>query len=135
MILVATVLCSVTTSFASNDFKVEKRKIENLYPKPLNTFDTKLYSRIFALQKKGRWQRANRLIRKLSNNLLLGHTQAQRYLHPTHYRSRFKELASWLKNYADHPDSKRIYKLALRRKPLKSRAPSSPNLHKNIIFS
>ena len=135
MILAVTILCSPTISFASSDFKVETRKIENLYPKPLNIVDTKLYSRIFALQKKGRWQKANRLIRKLSNNLLIGHTQAQRYLHPTHYRSRYKELASWLKNYADHPDSKRIYKLALRRKPLKSRAPLSPNLPKNIIFS
>ena len=135
MILAVTILCSATTSFASNDFKVETGKIEYLYPKPLNTVDTKLYSKIFALQKKGRWQKANRLIRKLSNNLLLGHTQAQRYLHPTHYRSRYRELASWLKVYADHPDSKRIYKLALRRKPLKSRAPSSPNLPKNIIFS
>ena len=81
-------------------------------PQPLSKADAALYRQIFAAQVKGSWRRANRLIKKLSNRLLLGHVQAQRYLHRTHYRSRYKELAAWLKDYADHPDAPRIYKLS-----------------------
>ena len=61
--------------------------------------------------------------------------QAQRYLHPTHYRSRYKELAVWLKHYADHPDAKRIYKLAVRRKPKNYRGPNRPRLPRQGVFS
>ena len=56
-------------------------------------------------------------------------------MHPTHYRSRYRELSTWLKNYADHPDAKRIYKLAVRRKPRNYRAPNRPNLPRQKIFS
>ena len=104
-------------------------------PTPLSKSDAKLYRQIFAVQRKGDWRRANRLIKKLSNNLLLGHVQAQRYLHPTRYRSRYTELAAWLKDYADHPDARRIYKLALRRKPRRYRAPRRPVLPRRAIYS
>ena len=56
----------------------------------------------------------------------MGHVQAQRYLHPTKYRSRFIELAKWMRTYADHPDARRIYKLALKRKPRNYRSPRRP---------
>ncbi len=92
----------------------------------LSDEDAKRYRHIFALQKKGRWSKANKEIRKLKNKILLGHVQAQRYLHPTHYRSRYRELAAWLKHYADHPQSRQIYKLALRRKPGRARYPRQP---------
>jgi len=104
-------------------------------PTPLSKADAALYRQIFAVQEKGNWRRANRLIKKLSNRLLLGHVQAQRYLHRTHYRSRYTELAAWLKDYADHPDARRIYKLALRRKPRGYRAPRRPVLPKRAIYS
>jgi soluble lytic murein transglycosylase len=104
-------------------------------PQPLSKADAALYRQIFAAQVKGSWRRANRLIKKLSNRLLLGHVQAQRYLHRTHYRSRYKELAAWLKDYADHPDAPRIYKLALSRKPRRYRAPRRPVLPKRTIYS
>ena len=70
-------------------------------PQPLSKADAALYREIFAAQEKGSWRRADRLIKKLSNRLLLGHVQAQRYLHRTHYRSRYPELAAWLKDYAE----------------------------------
>jgi soluble lytic murein transglycosylase-like protein len=95
-------------------------------PTPLSDGDAALYRQIFKLQQAGRWKKADRLIAKLENKLLLGHVLGQRYLHPTHYRSRFRELAKWLRKYADHPEAKRIHKLAMRRKPGRARAPRKP---------
>ncbi|MGB0632083.1 MAG: lytic transglycosylase domain-containing protein, partial [Alphaproteobacteria bacterium] len=95
-------------------------------PDILSTADRQRYTRIFALQKNGDWRRADKLIGKLDDRLLMGHVQAQRYLHPTKYRSRYTELAKWLKSYADHPDARRIYKLALSRKPRNYRSPRKP---------
>ncbi|MHA1113054.1 MAG: lytic transglycosylase domain-containing protein [Alphaproteobacteria bacterium] len=92
----------------------------------LNAKDTILYGQIFGLQKDGKWRAADRRIRELEDRGLMGHVLAQRYLHPTHYRSRFRELRDWMATYADHPDARRIYRLALRRKPAKARAPRRP---------
>ncbi|MEE8332315.1 MAG: lytic transglycosylase domain-containing protein [Alphaproteobacteria bacterium] len=95
-------------------------------PAPLGDADVARYRRIFELQQGGRWKQADREIAKLKDRLLLGHVDAQRYLHPRKYRSRFRELAAWLRDYADHPEAKRIYKLAMRRKPRRARAPRPP---------
>ena len=95
-------------------------------PEVLSDADARKYKRLFALQEKGDWRRANKLIKQLDSRLLLGHLQAQRYLHPTKYRSRYIELAKWLKSYADHPDARRIYKLAVKRRPRNYRAPRRP---------
>ena len=95
-------------------------------PDILSAQDVKFYRKIFALQKTGRWRAAKRLIGKLDSRLLMGHVLAQRYLHPTKYWSSYGELARWMKHYADHPDAKRIYRLALRRKPKGAKAPRAP---------
>ena len=52
----------------------------------------------------------------------MGHVMAQRYLHPTKYQSRYKELKAWMAEYADLHYARQIYKLALRRKPKNWRA-------------
>ncbi len=95
-------------------------------PWPLTKADAQRYRLIFALQQSGRWRDADRTIATIGNNLLMGHVLAQRYLHPTHYRSRYHELASWLKSYAGHPDARRIYKLALKRRPTQNAVPTPP---------
>src|SRR3546814_16611367 len=77
--------------------------------------DADLYRRIFVLQEDGRWPQADRLIAELSDKRLLGHLLAQRYLHPTAYRSKYSELTAWMDSYADHPQAQRIYALALTR--------------------
>ncbi|MEE2662269.1 MAG: lytic transglycosylase domain-containing protein [Pseudomonadota bacterium] len=100
---------------------------ETSMPHVLSIADANIYRQLFRAQKRGSWRTANKLILKLKNKLLLGHVQAQRYLHPTKYRSRYLELAKWLKAYADHPDARRIYKLALRRKPKTFRYPNPPS--------
>jgi soluble lytic murein transglycosylase len=93
----------------------------------LSDADRKLYRKIFSIQERGDWRGADRLIKKLGDKTLLGHVLAQRYLHPTKYRSRYTELSKWLKKYADHPDARRIYKLALSRKPRNYRPPTRPS--------
>ena len=55
----------------------------------LSGIDADLYLKIFEAQKKGQWKHADKLVKNLSNKLLLGHVKAQRFLHPTKYRSRY----------------------------------------------
>ncbi len=95
-------------------------------PKPLGEFDVALYSRLIALQKDGNMKQAIREMGRIQNPLLTGHLLAQRYLHPTAWRSSYKELSGWLAKYNDHPDASRIYWLAKRRKPKNAKAPKSP---------
>ena len=100
------------------------REVE--FAKILSGSDVTIYSKIFKTQKKGQWQEADRLIERLSNNVLLGHVMAQRYLHPRKYRSKYKELKSWMEAYSDLPEASQIYKLAIRRKPKNWAAPKRP---------
>ena len=78
------------------------------------------------LQERAEWARADRLIARLDDRVLLGHVLYQRYMHPTGYRSSFEELSAWLDKYADHPDADRVYRLALRRRPPGAPAPARP---------
>ncbi len=95
-------------------------------PRILSDADAERYRRIFNVQEDGDWRRADALIGKLDDKLLLGHVLAQRYLHPTAYRSKYKELKDWLGEYADHPDAPRIYALARSRQPANWRGPQPP---------
>ena len=88
--------------------------------------DASRYRVIFDLQKNGEWRASDKIIKTLEDKNLMGHVHAQRYLHPTKYRSRYKELKIWLDSYRDHPQANRIYKLALRRKPKNTRSPRKP---------
>ena len=89
-------------------------------PLPLSAADVERYQQIFALQQDKKWKEADKLIKALDNDLLLGRVLSQRYLHPTGWRSSYKELSSWLKNYNDHPAASRISWLAKKRKPSKT---------------
>jgi soluble lytic murein transglycosylase-like protein len=95
-------------------------------PALLSGEDAERCRRIFALQEDGQWAAADDEIQGLRDPLLLGHVLAQRYLHPTLYRSSYGELRDWLAEFADHPDAGRIYRLAWKRKPRKARAPRAP---------
>ena len=92
----------------------------------LSNDDIKKYQNIFLYQKKCEWKKANKHILTLKNDILMGHVLAQKYLHPDCYRSKFIELSSWLKMYNDHPQAKRIYRLAIRRMPEGYKRPSQP---------
>ncbi len=92
-------------------------------PRVLSDADRLRYVRIFALQEAGALAAAEAQIAALDDPLLLGHVLAQKYLHPTAYRSRYRELEAWLERYGDHPDAPRIRKLALKRKPAGAKPP------------
>ena len=89
--------------------------------------DIDKYKKIFILQEDCKWKEANKKILTINNKILLGHVLAQRYLHPRCYRSKFIELSSWLKRYNDHPQAKRIYRLAIRRMPEGYKRPKQPS--------
>lgn len=97
-------------------------------PGVLSKADAERYTRIFKSQEAGDWHAADHEIGQLEDRVLMGHVMAQRYLHPTHYRSKYRELKAWLKSYADHPQARRIYKLAMRRKPKSAASPHRPVL-------
>lgn len=95
-------------------------------PRPIGASDVDRYRQIFALQRDGRWVAADRLRARLKNELLLGHVLAERYLHPTAYRSSYAELAAWLERYADLPQAERIHRLAAGRRPAGAPKPKQP---------
>ena len=71
-------------------------------------------------------KQATREMGRLRDPMLMGHLLSQRYLHPTAWRSSYSELASWLRQFNDHPDASRIYWLAKRRKGKSQKAPTKP---------
>ncbi|MGI9420209.1 MAG: lytic transglycosylase domain-containing protein [Geminicoccaceae bacterium] len=93
---------------------------------PLSERTALLYREVFDLQEDGAWKAADALIARLDDDTLIGHVQYQRYMHPTAYRSSYKELAAWLKTYGDHPDASKVYKLAIKRRPRGAQAPARP---------
>ncbi len=92
-------------------------------PRILSQADIETYRAIFTAQEKSKWQLADKKIEKLENDLLLGHVLHQRYMHPTGWRSSYKELSSWLRLYSDHPQAEEIYRLARKRRPSGAKVP------------
>ncbi|MAI29898.1 MAG: lytic murein transglycosylase, partial [Rickettsiales bacterium] len=95
-------------------------------PKPLDKDDFDRYKKIFELQQKGYFNKADLLIKQLNNKILIGNILSQRYLHPTGYISKFTELKSWLDKYGDHPSASRIYWLSKKKKPNSSKNAKKP---------
>ena len=100
----------------------------------LNENDVKIYKEVFKLQSKQIksrnskvWKKIEKLKKQLDNKILLGTLNAEKYLHPTGWRSSFKELKDWLNEYHDHADAYKIHRIALRRKPIKSKPPKKPS--------
>ncbi len=92
----------------------------------LSAADRGHYRGIFQAQLKGDWAKADALIAKLDDPLLMGYVRYQRYMHPTQYRASFRELSDWMQDFADHPGAKQIYSLAMDRKPEGATAPRAP---------
>jgi soluble lytic murein transglycosylase len=94
-------------------------------PQVLEADEAERYAEIFRLQSDAAWAAADKEIRLLKDKRLLGAVLAQRYTHPK-YRSKYDELASWLKSYGDHPEASKLYRLAIDRRPPGSAAPERP---------
>jgi soluble lytic murein transglycosylase-like protein len=84
-------------------------------PRVLSTADAERYREIFEYQDRGRFADADRLIKALGDNVLMGHVLAQRYLHPA-YKTKYAELSTWMSAYSDLPDASRVYALAMKRR-------------------
>lgn len=121
-----------TTSLASEPGRQSAYAIETNQlaptelPQILSTADATRYERIFDLQDSGRYAEADKLIAALRDTSLLGHVQAQRYL-ASNYKTTYGELAAWLAAYGDLADAKRVYALAMKKKPAKTPAPQAPS--------
>ena len=92
----------------------------------LSQADVTRYQDIFDLQEAGKLKQAATIIADVENPLLMGHVLSQKYLHPTAWRSSFKELSNWLSYYNDHPAASRISWLAKKRKPKNAPLPTAP---------
>jgi len=124
LILLLSIFLRTSYSLANNNLKV------NL----LNENDVKIYKEVFKLQSKQIksrnskvWKKIEKLKKQIDNKILLGTLNADKYLHPTGWRSSYKELRDWLNEYHDHPDAYKIHRIALRRKPTKSKSPKKPS--------
>ncbi len=84
-------------------------------PRILTDKDAGLYQQVFRLQEEGSWEKADRLVAKVEDPILMGHVKYQRYMHPTLYTASYPELHLWLKEYKDHPGADRLYRLAIGR--------------------
>lgn len=84
---------------------------------PLADDQAEQYKKIFALQREGRMDEADKALSDLSDMRLRGHVLYERYMHPTAYTTHFEELNNWLALYADYPGANKIYKLAMRKMP------------------
>ena len=95
-------------------------------PQFLSPRDADTYRQIFALQEDGEIKAAAMLIKTLDSDLLMGHVLSQKYLHPTAWRSSFKDLSVWLSRYNDHPSASRIKWLSDKRKPKGAKPAKAP---------
>ncbi len=98
--------------------------------KVLSDSDAALYREVFDLQEQGKWKAADAKIAAVSDEILMGYVQHQRYMHPTAYRSKYSELKRWLAYYADHPEADKIYSLARKRRPSGAGYPARPTPRK-----
>jgi len=122
--------CKLSNSFESS---VAEKYKEIFSKNILSQEDVKNYRLAYNFQEECKWKSANKHILNISDKTLMGHILAQRYLHPKCYRSKYLELYYWLKKYNDHPQAKRIYRLAIKRMPIGYKSPNKPVKPSGII--
>jgi soluble lytic murein transglycosylase len=89
----------------------------------LSTKDVQLYKTIFIDYRNGDFKKGDESIAQLEDQILMGHVQALKLLHPTKHRSSFLELRDWLDKYNNQYEAKRIYTLGVKRKPSGAKNP------------
>ncbi|MBL4908301.1 MAG: lytic transglycosylase domain-containing protein [Sneathiella sp.] len=112
-ILTMCIMASITTMICLT--LVPKDGSAQEIPTILEDKNAGLYQQVFKLQENGQWKKADRLIKKIDDPILMGHVKYQRYMHPTAYRADYSELHHWMKKYADHPGAEKLYRLAITR--------------------
>jgi len=103
----------------------------------LSTKDVQLYKTIFIDYRNGDFRKGDESIAQLEDQILMGHVQALKLLHPTKHRSSFLELRDWLDKYNNQYEAKRIYTLGVKRKPSGAKNPKKniyPELNEIFIL-
>ncbi len=80
-------------------------------PQILTDVDASLYAQVFALQDKEKINTAINVQSQIADPLLMSEVLYQRYISDT-YRTRGKEIATWMEKYYDMPGATRMEKLA-----------------------
>jgi soluble lytic murein transglycosylase len=83
----------------------------------LSNKDVQLYKTIFSDYRNGDFKKGDESVAQLDDQILMGHVEALKLLHPTKHRSSFLELRDWLDKYNDQYEATRIYNLGVKRKP------------------
>ncbi|MDF3025013.1 MAG: transglycosylase domain protein, partial [Alphaproteobacteria bacterium] len=108
----------LSPSVFSREPSLIDRMFKTMGSNRLSDEDAARYAHIFAFQDVGSYSHANEEIAKLDDLRLMGHVLYQRYT-SADYRATYKELADWMKRFADHPGAQRIYDLAQKKKTKK----------------
>lgn len=124
----------VSSLKASDFFADDGSTLAYSFPEVLSDEDTSLYHAIFRQQNVGDWAGADKRIAKLSNDILVGHLLAERYLSNT-YRSNYAELKEWMQKYYDHPQADRIYRLAVKKAGGNSKGLKTPTKRYRTVKS
>ena len=93
-------------------------------PSVLSPADAERYAQAFALQAIGAGARAEKVVRRIDDKLVLSHVLADRYLRQA--RPSYRDLTNWLRQHRSHLDAPRIYRLARQYRPKRVRAPARP---------
>ena len=93
----------------------------------LSQSDINNYRKIFALQKKERWQDADKVIAKLDDTVLMGYVLYQRYVESATWKTKAAEAKSWLSKYYDLPIAGSMYDLTVKKGTVLS-IPRPPNI-------
>ncbi len=101
----------------------------------LSNHDRSTYQRIFEAQESGDWARANALMKRLGNDILIGHVLYDRYINSAEYRASYAELREWMVQYGDHPNAYRVYQLAQKRRANDPATLPAPQMAKRLLGS
>jgi len=109
-LLSGAVICPQTVQAAKPiiDSECYRQILDNLV---VSKRDIISYKKIFRALQKEDIDEADSHIDDISNQILMGHVQAEKYLSKT-YKSSYGELKRWLKLYYDHPQAPSILRLA-----------------------
>lgn len=110
MLVSGSIICPQAVNAAKPiiDQECYRQIMENLV---ISKRDIVSYKKIFRALKQNDIGEANGHIEAVSNQILMGHVLAEKYLSKT-YRSSYDELKKWLKLYYDHPQASSILRLA-----------------------
>jgi len=90
-------------------------------PQVLSASDAQQYRAIFAAERAGQFDKAERLMAQVSDPSLKGYVLAEEYLSSRGKRVPVTTLVDWLENYRELAVADRIYRLAVKRSTKKKR--------------